>query len=243
MGEDASQVLREVGSLATTLGPALQPTEYGELVRSITAIGRRAFSAAACSIAVLDQPAQELVFYSASGGSDEIVGRRIPVGEGIAGYVIATGQPLAISDVARDPRFSPELAASIGYVPRSIIAVPLTTKQRLIGVIEVLDADDTRTDMTLLHLIADQAALAIEGAQVFSNLGEVLLSAAARSSGGELGTTLHELALEATPGRKSMTRLAACFNDLAELGDDEVDSALTILEACVTTARKRNLGL
>ncbi|MGK5168919.1 GAF domain-containing protein [Geodermatophilus sp. CPCC 205761] len=134
------------------------------LLASLTELGRRVFGAAACSLAVLEPDDEHLVFRAASGaGADEVVGLRLPVSRGIAGWVVSSGQPIAVHDVRADPRFAVDVAESTGYVPRSILAAPMTASGEAIGVVEVLDrqAVDGRDDMDLLTLFADQAALAI----------------------------------------------------------------------------------
>src|SRR5690606_6615317 len=146
------------------LGPALAPTGHQELLTSITAAARRIFRAEACSIAVLSDDETELVFRAATGGAEEeIVGSRLPFGEGIAGWVTLTGQPLAVQQVEDDPRFAAGFAAQLGYLPRSILAVPMETERGVIGVVEILDATGPAGhDIELLSLFATQAALAIE---------------------------------------------------------------------------------
>lgn len=136
------------------------------LLGSIAELGRRIFGAAACSVALLDADDEHLVFRAASGaGADEILGLRLPVSKGIAGWVVSSGQPIAVHDVRADPRFAEDVAESTGYVPRSILAAPLTAHGEALGVVEVLDrtpADDRGDDMELLGLLAAQAALAVE---------------------------------------------------------------------------------
>jgi GAF domain-containing protein len=78
--------------------------------------------------------------------------------------VVSSGQPIAVQDVRADPRFAADVAESTGYVPRSILAAPLTASGEPVGVIEVLDRSplDGRDDMDLLARLAAQAALALE---------------------------------------------------------------------------------
>jgi GAF domain-containing protein len=135
------------------------------LLTSITDLGRRLLGAAACSLAVLEPDEENLRFRSASGeGADEVVGLRLPVGQGIAGWVISSGQPIAVQDVRTDPRFAADVAESTGYVPTSILAAPLIASGEALGVLEVLDRTPVpgRDDLELLTLLATQAALAVE---------------------------------------------------------------------------------
>jgi signal transduction protein with GAF and PtsI domain len=102
---------------------------------------RNVFGAAACSCALATDDGAELEFVAADGaGADAIVGVRLPVSRGIAGFVALSGQPMATSDVAADRRFARDVAESTDYVPDTILAAPLLDEQgETIGVVEVLD--------------------------------------------------------------------------------------------------------
>ena len=96
--------------------------------------------AQAASIALHDPATDRLVFVAAAGpAGGDVVGLAIEATAGIAGYAFATGQPLAIADVAQDPRFDRTIAESTGYVPSSLLATPLVDEQGALGVLEVLD--------------------------------------------------------------------------------------------------------
>jgi GAF domain-containing protein len=138
--------------------------------------------------------------------------------------VAQSGQPVAISDLASDPRFSRELAEQTGYVPRSILAVPVETPAQMLGVISVFDRDPRRPgaeqDMALLSLFADQAALALASVQVFGMLGRGLLAALAdAAAGADLAAALRQAAdrLPAAADR-DLAELAAAFAALARPG-------------------------
>src|SRR3954449_912458 len=102
----------------------------------------RAFGAAACSITLLDEQADELVFAAVAGeGSYTIVGQRFPAEVGIAGWVLTSQQPLAVDEVGVDPRFAADVAERTGYIPKAIMAAPLLGGERALGVLSVLDRD------------------------------------------------------------------------------------------------------
>jgi GAF domain-containing protein len=234
----------ELGRLAHEVGPAFAPVGHEELLRSITETARELFDAAACSLALLDDSGEELVFHVASGaGAEDVAGLRIPASRGIAGWVVMSGQAIAIEDVTQDPRFAHDIATQTGYVPRSILAMPLETDRRMLGVIEVLDrrVDVTRTrDMELLGLFARQAALAIEGARVFAELGTELLRAAAAAAGdGELGRALERAAEDTQSSRPELAELAAVFCELGRLGDTERTAAIRLVRDFLDYARRR----
>jgi hypothetical protein len=129
------ELLRELGELATSLGPAVRPAGTDELLGSLTETARRLFGAAACLLALLSEDESELLYTVAAGEEPEdVTGMRMSSSQGIAGWVVQSGQPIAISDVASDPRFSMEQAERTGYVPQTVLAVPVQTPQRMPGI-------------------------------------------------------------------------------------------------------------
>jgi GAF domain-containing protein len=125
------------------------------------------------SILLLDEESSELVFEAAVGPrpSEEMKGLRSPLGQGIAGWVAREGQRLLVPDVREDPRFYPGIDEATGFVTRSVLAVPLKVKGKVIGVIEAVNKTEgnfTQADVALLASMAQWAAIAIENAQLFA---------------------------------------------------------------------------
>ena len=93
---------------------------------------------------------------------------RISMHEGIAGWIVKTGQPAIVEDVKKDDRFSDRLDKVSAFETRSIIGVPLKTKNKVIGVIELVNKLNgelfTSLELKILSIIADFAAIAIERA-------------------------------------------------------------------------------
>jgi GAF domain-containing protein len=149
----------------------LSPPAGSAVLRSIVEATAALFDAEAASLALHDPASDRLVFAVAAGERGQgVVGLAIGPGEGVAGYVFSTGQPLALSDVARDARFGRDAAERTGYVPRSLVAVPLVDDQGVLGVLEVLDkrgADgfDLR-DVELATVFARQATVAIRSSRI-----------------------------------------------------------------------------
>jgi GAF domain-containing protein len=263
------ELLRQLGELATSLGPAVRPAGTDELLRSLTETARRLFGAAACSLALLTEDESELVYTVAAGqGADDVTGMRIPASHGIAGWVVQSGQPIAISDVAADPRFSREQAEQTGYIPQAILAVPVETPERLLGVISLLDRDPRRPgaeqDMALLSLFADQAALALASVERFSLMGRVLLDALAQAAASTdparavanddtanddtanddaasdgLAGTLRRAADHLPAADADLAELAATFAALARRGAAERRLALAVLRDIADYTERR----
>jgi signal transduction protein with GAF and PtsI domain len=156
------------------------------LLESIVDSARRSFGAAACSITLLDETTEELVFAAVAGeGADRIVGDRFPADVGIAGWVLTSQQPIAVQEVEADPRFAADVAARTGYVPNALMAAPLFRGEHAVGVFSVLDRDDQALPelaaMDLLSACARQASIA---AELIENIRRV--AAVARGEDPEL---------------------------------------------------------
>ena len=154
-------------SRAVAAGLLASEEAHRALLQSIVDAARAIFGAKAASVFLLDEEADELVFEAVSGeGEGELLGLRFPSSTGIAGWVLVTRQPLVVDDLMADPRFAQQAAESTGYVPQALIAVPLLADDRAIGVLEVLDRPPgtpfSTSDMNVLTLFADQAAIGLE---------------------------------------------------------------------------------
>jgi GAF domain-containing protein len=241
----ADDLLAELGELATALGPAVRPVGSQELLLSLTETARQLFGAAACSLALLSEDESELVYTTAAGaGAQDVTGLRMPISEGIAGWVVQSGQAIAVSDVTSDPRFSRETAEQTGYVPRSILAVPVETPQRVLGVISLLDRDAGRPgaerDIELLSLFAHQAALALASVDAFANLGRVLLAALALGAADDdLALAIRTAADRLPAPDRDLAALAAAFASLARRGAAERRLALAVLADIGDYAERR----
>ena len=246
MNEDPSRdskLARQLQRLLQAIeasGHAILPSSNRDLLQSIVDAAARIFGAAAASIALVDEKQQVLEFKVAYGiGNEDVVGMRIPLDSGIAGYVAMTGQPIAISNVQQDARFNQDFARSTGYVPRSILATPLLSGDRVIGVMEVLDKINAPSfgmqDMELLGLFAQQAAIAIHQSQQVDRIGEALVRGIKQLVAADPSAESADLirALEEAPGddARDLLALADAFNAVSELGEAEHKTCLQILSA------------
>jgi signal transduction histidine kinase len=133
--------------------------------------------AEACTLMLLDRKTDELVFTVPSGEAGAALKEyRQPAGRGISGYVARIGEPVIVNDVSKDPRFNKNVDNNTGFKTRSVMCAPLIVREKIIGVIEVLNKLDSSSfnpnDMALLLMLAAQAAIAIENAQLYSDLKE-----------------------------------------------------------------------
>jgi GAF domain-containing protein len=248
-GRHLKQELQHLVQALEAAGRASLPLSNDALLRSIVEAAARIFQAAAASILLLNEAESVLEFKVATGAANQdLVGMRIPLDQGIAGYVVMTEQPIAISNVEQDARFNRDFAESTGYVPRSILAMPLTSEGRVLGVMEVLDKIDAPSfgmqDMELLGMFARQAAQAIEMSQGMERLGEALVAGLKRLSlapqdeaSGELIAILQEA--PESIRREDLLELATLFNGFSRLGEEERKAGLKILAALAEYGQSR----
>jgi GAF domain-containing protein len=152
---------------AVAAGVLAAEAGHRQLLQSIVEVARAIFGARASSIFLLDVAADQLVFEAVSGeGGSALIGQRLPSSTGIAGWVLVTRQPLVLDDLENDPRFARDVAESTGYVPKSLMAVPLLHDEEVLGVLQVLDRPQRERfslqEMELLGLFANQAAIALD---------------------------------------------------------------------------------
>jgi GAF domain-containing protein len=171
--------IASIDAFARAIGCPLRERRGSSFVRSATeakgrtslngSVARTAagvFNAAAASIGLVEPGTGELVFRAAWGaGADDIVGVRLAPGVGLAGSVIASGEPLLVADCAQDPRFATQIAVNTGFVPRTMLIVPLKHDHETVGVLSLLDRRDGNAyggdDVTRAALFAELAVDAL----------------------------------------------------------------------------------
>jgi Protein kinase domain/GAF domain len=162
--------------------PDIQPNLLEAVVKASAGV----FEAAACSISLVDPVTNELVYQASWGaGAKEIVGVRLPAGKGLAGSVVQSGEGLAVPDCRNDPRFQAQIAAGTGYVPYTMLVIPLKQGERTIGALSVLDRRDgnpyTADDIGRGNLFAELtvAALGIDPGQYATSAPDATAAAPA----------------------------------------------------------------
>jgi len=173
MEERARQLaaLNEVGSVITST------LDLRTALNLIMDIAVELLQSQAGSLVLVDQDTDELVFEVTVGpGSADLVGARLPPGTGIVGAVVQKSESVIVGNAQADQRWYRDLDA--GFVTRSIIAVPMVSRGRAIGVIELLNRRDGvpfgEDDERLLTAFAANAAVSIENARLFTQTDQAL---------------------------------------------------------------------
>ena len=237
MADDA-RPFDELAQAAADLGPAIEPPGYQDLLVWIVNTAREVTGAEAASIAVLDQREEILRFVAASGtAGDQVVGIEMDAGRGIAGWALASGQSITISDAPSDPRFAADVAAKTGYTPRSVFAIPLESDAGTMGVMEILDAEEGRdhaeNESRVVTTLAYQAAVAIETTTLFRDLGRVLFRAAALAAADDdvdVKQALEQTAERARGSRRALADMLEIFYEIGRLGPEERAAATDLLD-------------
>ena len=129
-----------------------------------------------CSLMLLDEQTQELTFKVSLGpGAEQAKEMRLGVNQGIAGWVAREGKPDLVLDVRTDPRWYPDVDSHTGFATRSILAVPMKSKEKVIGVIEAINkvhSAFSADDLQLLNSISMVVTTAIENARLFGELNK-----------------------------------------------------------------------
>lgn len=168
--------LAELQTLAQVSEAVTSPQYLDDILDVVTEMAAQVMKAAACSIFLLDESQRYLRLHSAKRLNGRY-GPRPPLelGQGVIGRVAATGEAVYVPDVRVYPQYvGKERAREEGLV--SLLAVPLSVRDRVIGVLCCYTAVPTtfsEEQQSLFLTLANQTALAIENAQLITNTAVV----------------------------------------------------------------------
>jgi diguanylate cyclase (GGDEF)-like protein len=132
------------------------------------------------SLLMVDEKQEELYFAIAVGPKAEALKNlRLKIGEGIAGHVAKYGKQEIVHDVRKDRRFAKRIDEMIEWETQSIICMPLRSKLRVLGVIQLINVDMAHfgdQEAFFLQSICDYAAIAIENARAFEKIQELTIT-------------------------------------------------------------------
>lgn len=150
-------------------------TNYQQLLLIIIDSAKELVNSEGASLLLLDEETGELMFDIVVSEKGEIIrGKRIKIGEGIAGYVAAAGEGLIVNDVRSDQRFCSDIDVMSGFRTRSLVATPVRNRGKLIGVLEAANANSpagfTDNDLYTLQYLADAASVSINNRELLISL-------------------------------------------------------------------------
>jgi diguanylate cyclase (GGDEF)-like protein len=132
------------------------------------------------SLLMVDNVSGELYYAIAVGeNAESLKGLRVPLGEGVAGWVAATGNPLIVPDVALDPHWSAFATKHPDLKIQSIACVPVRAGNKTLGVIQLLNSKlDLLSEYSIsfLRILCDYAAIAIQNARSMTLIQELTIT-------------------------------------------------------------------
>jgi sigma-B regulation protein RsbU (phosphoserine phosphatase) len=145
-----------------------------QLLRTIMKIVKNALNVQAVLLSMVDEAGEgdSLVFELARGRRDHAVrGQRIPFGEGVMGQVALRRKPLVINDTRSERHISLQIEDRLGLKPKSVLAIPLVRRGKLIGVLEAInpkgDEPFTEVDLSLAITLGEHIAISVANARLF----------------------------------------------------------------------------
>jgi len=171
--EETQQRAHQLSTLNEITRQLTSTLELGPLLQNILENAVGILNCEAGSLFLVDEQTGELVFKVTVGPvAANLIGQRLPPGTGIVGRAVQMRRPMIENEEHRsNSRFS-GIDQQTGFVSRALMAVPLQVKDRVTGVIEVINRRDglpfVEDDQTLLTAFAGQAAVAIENARLYT---------------------------------------------------------------------------
>ena len=171
---DHLRVFHEVARALT------QTLELEEILLIIMQKMAQFFGPERWSMLMVDEKAQQLYYAIAVGENAETLkGLRVPLGEGVAGWVASTGNPLVVPDVKMDPQWLAFSRAHPELNIQSIACVPVRSGEKTLGVIQLLNSKlDLLSEYSIsfLRILCDYAAIAIQNARSVELIHELTIT-------------------------------------------------------------------
>ncbi len=168
-----NRLVEVTGQLSSTLS-------LEELLGLILQAATELLDAETSSLFLLDEETGDLTVEVAAGEPAEtVVKQRVPAGEGIAGWVFANEEPVIVEDPAGDTRFYRGIDEQTGFETRNLLAAPMRTRERTIGVVEVINKRSggfVDRDVEVAVALAGQAGIAIDNARLYARLADAVVT-------------------------------------------------------------------
>ncbi len=178
---ELSQRTRELAFFINSSKALTSTLEFNKVLRVIMQRAQHLIKCAAWALLLLDEEEQWLRFVAVKGGRGrELRKFRLRVGQGIAGWVAKSGEPLIINKIQNDKRFRKAVDRLPRFKTRSILCVPIVNKKRTIGVLEMINKRNgepfEEKDQDLLRKLVDQAAIALERANLYERMSNLAIT-------------------------------------------------------------------
>ncbi len=239
------RVLIRITDLSQRLADPLK-----EVMTELLETSCKRLKAAGASILVRKEDSGALTFLAATGEvADQVIGLEVPAGKGIAGFVLMSGQPMAISQPDDESGFYAEVDKATGFSTEHILAIPLRFRNDIIGVLEYVNRAADAPSEAFSAAEMDVATVYAESVAALVNAffeGDLLYDLSSRVANTEeerreVQTWLRSIRDVSSHGRA--LEIAALINELASMGDAEIELCRKVLESIIAYSRSNLSGL
>lgn len=169
--------LQTLNEVVQAINSSLQPKEILRIIMEKTA---DLIKAEGWSVLLLDHEKRELIFEAVAGEAGlKLLGMRLKIGQGVAGWVGRYGQSLIVPDVTKDPRFYSGVDKKTKFITKSILCVPMKSRDKIIGVVEVVNKIGgepfTQADLEIFENLVAHITIALENAKMYRKMEEASL--------------------------------------------------------------------
>ena len=171
--QESQQRAHQLSTLNEITRQLTSTLEQEPLLRNILENAVSILNCEAGTLFLMDEPTGDLIFRVTAGPvAGNLLGQRVPAGTGIVGRAVELRAPVIENDGQRSAARFGVTDKQTGFVSRALLAVPMQIKDRVLGVIEVINRRDglpfVEDDQNLLTAFAGQAAVAIENARLLA---------------------------------------------------------------------------
>jgi len=163
-------ILEKLARMNTVLNSSLK---LKPLLNTLMEAAAEITSAEAASVLLWDQKTGDLRFAATTAGPQNIIGASVPLDGSIAGTILRERRFMMVENVEDHPQHFKGVDDKLASRTRNLLGVPLISKDRVIGVLEAINRQVSpwsQDDVTYLEILAAQAAVAIETAQLVAAL-------------------------------------------------------------------------
>jgi len=170
---DSQRQARVMTALAESAAAINATLKLDDVLQRILEQISQALQVEVVSLALIDPQTQELVYRASTGKYREsVVGIRLSMGQGVAGWVAREGRGAVVPNVQADPRFFKGVDKLTGFETRAIACAPIRSRGQVIGVLQALNPSEGVFDpdaLLVLTGIGSLAGTAIHHAQLFES--------------------------------------------------------------------------
>ena len=220
-------------------------------IRNILEVSAASIGSGEASVLVRDGDEGDLKFLTAIGEvADQLSDVTVPAGKGIAGFVLSSGQPMAVADAVGEETFYAEVDKQTGYTTQTILATPLRYDGDVIGVLEYINRRGgppfepfTPEEMDRAAVYADSVASlvnAYNAAKLVRELSDKVITSDSSTDLDEIRRWL--TGIRESGDHRERMELAVMLREVAERGEAERRLCRELLDAILRFSDEKREG-